>query len=161
MRHALLPMSLRERSAVMRSAVPAACRRLGSFRLSDGADLAGRASRHNCGATLQHRLGWLLVAALAVTPALAAAGHAGSAAVAEATSAGDGAAAAAKGTTFEVPRHVIAGGGGNFVLEGTIGQAEIDPLQPSSGGAYAITGGFWFDAVLLDDPIFADDFEAL
>lgn len=45
-------------------------------------------------------------------------------------------------------RHAIAGGGGTssggaHALQGTIGQADADPLQPSSGGVFTVTGGFW------------------
>ena len=29
-------------------------------------------------------------------------------------------------------------------VDGAIGQADAEPLQPSSGGAYAITGGYWY-----------------
>ena len=46
------------------------------------------------------------------------------------------------------PRHVVAGGGGTssggvFMVRGTIGQPDADPLQPSTGGRFAVTGGFW------------------
>ncbi|HRQ65797.1 MAG TPA: hypothetical protein PKZ76_13200 [Xanthomonadaceae bacterium] len=69
---------------------------------------------------------------------------------------------------LDVPRHVIAAGGGRssggaFSIRGTIGQADADPLQPSSGGAFAITGGFWGGiepSAALPDGIFADGFEA-
>ena len=47
-----------------------------------------------------------------------------------------------------VERHVVAGGGsssgGVYLIRGSIGQADAEPLQPSSGGAYAITGGYWY-----------------
>jgi len=48
----------------------------------------------------------------------------------------------------DVPRQVVAGGGrhssgGVFAVHGTIGQADADPLQPSTGGTFAVTGGFW------------------
>lgn len=168
MRHARLPMRRRGSSAAMRSAAPAACCRLRRLSWPVKTDCDRRGLRNARGATREHQLGWLLTVALAVAPALATSSNAGSAAVADAASERGGAvpAAAPKSTTFEVPRHVIAGGGGhssggNFAIEGSIGQAEVDPLQPSSGGAYAITGGFWFDAELLDDLIFADGFETL
>jgi hypothetical protein len=72
-----------------------------------------------------------------------------------------------KGTGFAVRRHVIAGGGGRstgaaFAITGTIGQADADPLQPSTGGVFAITGGFWpgiAPAAPLGDPLFANGFE--
>lgn len=74
---------------------------------------------------------------------------------------------AAKGTGFELRRHVIAGGGGSssggaFAISGTIGQPNADPLQPSTGGAFAISGGFWpgiAPAAPQPDPIFANGFE--
>lgn len=72
----------------------------------------------------------------------------------------------AKGATgFAVKRHVIASGGGsssggNFVVRGTIAQVDADPLQPASGGVFAITGGFWpgMDSG-ESDLLFKDGFE--
>ena len=68
---------------------------------------------------------------------------------------------------FAVPQHVIASGGdhsdgGVFALTGTLGQADADPLQPSSGGAFAITGGFWPGSATLPpgDSIFTNGFES-
>lgn len=60
-------------------------------------------------------------------------------------------------------RSVIAGGGGYssagaYSIEGTIGQADADPLQPSSGGAYTLIGGFW-GVVGQPSGLFADGFE--
>lgn len=71
--------------------------------------------------------------------------------------------------TFAIPRHVIASGGddssgGVFSIRGTIGQADSDPLHPSTGGVYAITGGFWAGApvpVPPADTVFANGFESL
>jgi len=71
--------------------------------------------------------------------------------------------------TLAIPRHVIASGGGDssagvFALRGTIGQGDADPLQPSTGGVYAITGGFWVGAPLPVPPagtVFANGFESL
>ena len=44
----------------------------------------------------------------------------------------------------------VDGGGGRsasarFVVQGTVGQADADPLQPSvsASGRYGVTGGFW------------------
>ena len=76
---------------------------------------------------------------------------------------------APKGTGFALARQVIAGGGGSssggaFAVSGTIGQADADPLHPATGGAYAITGGFWAGiapAPPQGDPVFANGFEAL
>jgi hypothetical protein len=67
-----------------------------------------------------------------------------------------------------MPRHVIAGGGGQssggaFAIQGTIGQADADPLQPSTGGVFAISGGFWpgiEPSVPQGDAVFANGFEA-
>lgn len=61
-------------------------------------------------------------------------------------------------------RVVIAAGGGtssggNFAIDGTIGQADVDPLQPSTGGVYSISGGFWFTASPATDTLFANGFE--
>ncbi|MCB1633400.1 MAG: hypothetical protein KDI37_16385 [Xanthomonadales bacterium] len=70
------------------------------------------------------------------------------------------------GTTFAVSRQVISGGGrssgGVYTINGTIGQPDADPLQPSSGGLFAITGGFWTrsgPAVPPIDALFANGFE--
>ncbi len=71
--------------------------------------------------------------------------------------------------TLAIPRHVIASGGGDssggvFAIRGTIGQADSDPLQPSTGGGYAIIGGFWAGAPLSVPPadtVFANGFESL
>jgi len=57
--------------------------------------------------------------------------------------------AAARGVLSPaVPRYVIGAGGGRsgggvYGIQGTIGQPDAEPIQPSSGGPYAITGGFW------------------
>jgi hypothetical protein len=74
---------------------------------------------------------------------------------------------AAKGAGFAVSRHVIAGGGGTstggaFTLRGTLGQADADPLQPSSGGSLTLAGGFWPGIAAgtpVADPVFVDGFE--
>lgn len=46
-----------------------------------------------------------------------------------------------------VSRHVIAGGGrasgGPFVVDGSIGQADAEPLHPATGGAFSLVSGFW------------------
>ncbi len=67
-------------------------------------------------------------------------------------------------TDFTNPRYVIANGGGSssggsFAISGTIGQADADPLQPSTGGTFAITGGFWGTAAAQTDGLFEDGFE--
>jgi len=61
-------------------------------------------------------------------------------------------------------RAVIATGGGTssggiYSIEGTTGQADVDPLQPSTGGVFSITGGFWFAVVPRPDSLFDDGFE--
>ena len=48
--------------------------------------------------------------------------------------------------------------GGTYALAGTIAQADADPLQPSSGGAYQLDGGYWGGAGQGDD-LFRDGFE--
>jgi len=77
----------------------------------------------------------------------------------------------ARGGPLEVPRHVIANGGGRssgniWVVRGTIGQADADPGQPSTDGKdfYAITGGFWPGVPATrprSDDLFDDRFEGL
>ena len=66
-----------------------------------------------------------------------------------------------------VARQVIAGGGGSssggiYALSGTIAQPDADPLQPSTGGVYAIAGGFWPGnppGTPTTDALFASGFE--
>ena len=74
-----------------------------------------------------------------------------------------------------VERHVVAGGGsssgGVYLIRGSIGQADAEPLQPSTGGIYAITGGFWAGTAVAGEPfagcnddgscVFFDGFEAV
>ena len=75
---------------------------------------------------------------------------------------------ASRGDTLNVPRHVIATGGGRsaggaWVIRGTVGQSDADPLQPSTDGSgfYAITGGFWPALPApRTDGLFMDGFEA-
>ncbi len=74
----------------------------------------------------------------------------------------------AKGAGFAESRRAIAAGGGRsagapFAIRGTIGQPDADPLQPSMGGVYAITGGFQpgiAPAMPVGDPIFGNNFES-
>lgn len=74
---------------------------------------------------------------------------------------------AGQGTTYSVDRHTVDGGGGTssggtFEIRGTIGQPDADPLQPSAGGVYEITGGFWpglAPAPPRPDALFANGFE--
>lgn len=73
-------------------------------------------------------------------------------------------AAYAPDADFTIPRHVIASGsgsGGVFGIRGTLGQADADPLQPSTGGTFAITGGFRFATAPQRDGLFQDGFENL
>lgn len=63
---------------------------------------------------------------------------------------------------YSVDRWTIAGGGGNssggsYAVSGTLGQADVDPLQPFTGGTYSLTGGFWGESG--NDRIFASGFE--
>ena len=72
-----------------------------------------------------------------------------------------------RGSAFAIGRHVVAGGGGAssggaFAIQGTIGQPDADPLQPSTGGIYAISGGFvpgFAPSTPLADTMFANGFE--
>ena len=48
--------------------------------------------------------------------------------------------------------------GGSYVLTGTVGQADADPLQPSEGGVYQLDGGWWGGAGPVDE-LFRDSFE--
>jgi hypothetical protein len=77
------------------------------------------------------------------------------------------AAAPAKGGGYSLDQYTIASGGGTsdagaFSISGTIGQPDADPLQPSSGGAFELSGGFWpgvAAAGAFPDTVFADGFE--
>ena len=72
---------------------------------------------------------------------------------------------AAGAGTPTIARHAIAGGGGRsegagFAVHGTIGQADVDPLQPASGGSFDVVGGFWHrGGDVVTDRIFADGFD--
>ena len=77
--------------------------------------------------------------------------------------------AAPAGDAFAVDHYTIDGGGGtssggSYSVSGTVGQADADPLQPSSGGQFEVSGGFW-PAVAppapLADPLFANGFEGV
>jgi hypothetical protein len=48
--------------------------------------------------------------------------------------------------------------GGDFVLTGTIGQHDAQPLA-AAGGAFQLVGGFWAGLGTLVDLIFKDGFE--
>lgn len=65
--------------------------------------------------------------------------------------------AKASGGSFVLDPQTIDGGGGRssggtFVVNGTIGQPDADPLQPSIGGTFAVTGGFWAGVVASPPP---------
>ncbi len=71
-----------------------------------------------------------------------------------------------KGTGFAIDHYTIDNGGGTstggvFAVSGTIGQPDADPLQPSTGGVFAFTGGFWpiANVAAPPDAIFANGFE--
>lgn len=106
----------------------------------------------------RHAIGWIGALALA-GPALAA--DAGNPDAAHPQSAD-----ATAGDTYLITRHTIDAGGGSsngggYAIEGTIGQPDADPLQPSTGGPYAITGGYWTGAGAVSQPdaLFANGFE--
>jgi hypothetical protein len=71
------------------------------------------------------------------------------------------------GVAYAVTRWTIDGGGGRssgdtYTISGTIAQPDAEPLQPSTGASYAITGGFWPGAAQLAPPgeaLFEDGFE--
>jgi hypothetical protein len=75
------------------------------------------------------------------------------------------AAKAADGNAYVIERWAVAGGGGRstgaYTITGTIAQPDSDPLQPSVGGPYAITGGFWPGLARndSDSAVFSDGFE--
>lgn len=77
-----------------------------------------------------------------------------------------GAAKASGGDFVLEPQTLDAGGGraagGEFVVEGTIGQFDAAPGQPSNGGGFALTGGFWspVEAGTAPDALFSNGFEA-
>lgn len=78
-----------------------------------------------------------------------------------------GAPGAPSGDPYAIDHYTIDGGGGTssggtFEIQGTIGQPDADPLQPSTGGDFEITGGFWpgvAPATPQPDALFANGFE--
>ena len=74
--------------------------------------------------------------------------------------------AAGVGSSYAIERWTVDGGGGqssggSFAVSGTIAQPDSDPLQPSTGGNFAVTGGFWPGLARGDAAVevFADGFE--
>jgi hypothetical protein len=50
--------------------------------------------------------------------------------------------------------------GGSYRVQGTIGQADADPLHPATAGPYELVGGFWaVPATIPEDALFSDGFE--
>lgn len=71
--------------------------------------------------------------------------------------------AQSSGGDFAIIKSTIDNGGGtsingDFSLTGTIGQADANH-QISTGGDFALAGGFWADATIID-LIFEDSFES-
>lgn len=71
--------------------------------------------------------------------------------------------AQSSGGNFEITKSTIDNGGGtsvggDFSLNGTIGQPDANP-QISTGGTFALAGGFWGNAMIVDT-IFKDSFES-
>ena len=71
--------------------------------------------------------------------------------------------AQSSGGNFEITKSTIDNGGGtsfggDFSLNGTIGQPDANP-QISTGGTFALAGGFWANAMIVDT-IFKDSFES-
>ena len=80
---------------------------------------------------------------------------------------GSGAFAQSSGGDFEITRHTIDNGGGrstggDFELNGTIGQPDAS-VQTASGGNFQLTGGFWANGVVTPpgELLFSDGFESL
>lgn len=73
----------------------------------------------------------------------------------------------ASGAGLAVTAYTIDGGGGrstgsSYVMVGSVGQPDADPLHPATGGSYTLVGGFLSDAAPSQpgtDPLFADGFE--
>ena len=71
--------------------------------------------------------------------------------------------AQSSGVDFAITKSTIDNGGGTssngeYTITGTIGQADANP-QISTGGEFALAGGFWADATVID-LIFKDSFES-
>ena len=71
--------------------------------------------------------------------------------------------AQSSGGDFEITKSTIDSGGGTFAggdfsLNGTIGQPDANS-QISTGGKFALAGGFWANATVVDT-IFKDGFES-
>lgn len=69
--------------------------------------------------------------------------------------------AAALGGSYSLAGSTIDGGGqhsqgARFAVEGTIGQPDVDP---ASGSRFTLAGGFWPEAPVTTDTIFANRFE--
>jgi len=67
------------------------------------------------------------------------------------------------GGEFEITKSTIDNGGGTsvggeFLLNGTFGQPDASS-QISTGGKFALAGGFWANATVVDT-IFKDSFES-
>jgi hypothetical protein len=71
---------------------------------------------------------------------------------------------AQSGVSFNINKSTIDGGGGSssggeFSLQGTIGQADVNSTKLSSGG-FTLTSGFWAsENSVNNDLIFMDGFE--
>ena len=71
--------------------------------------------------------------------------------------------AQSSGGDFTITKSTIDGGGGtssggDFTVTGTIGQPDAN-RQISTGVGFALSGGFWADATVID-LIFKDSFES-
>lgn len=72
-----------------------------------------------------------------------------------------------QGGSYSIEQYSIDGGsgqsnGGSYVISGSVGQPDADPLGPASGGSYSLTGGIWPGTpapAALPDPVFANGFE--
>lgn len=82
-------------------------------------------------------------------------------------SAQDGRSKAATGGGLDVTTYTVDGGGGrsagaSYVITGSVGQPDAEPLQSSTGGGYSVVGGFVPAARATPpgvDALFANGFE--
>ncbi len=63
-------------------------------------------------------------------------------------------------TWFSVDAGSGTSAGGSYTVQGSLGQADVDPLHPASTGAYELVSGFWsVPPTIPADALFADGFE--
>ncbi len=63
-------------------------------------------------------------------------------------------------TWFSVDAGSGTAAGGSYAVQGTLGQADADPLQPANAASYELVSGFWaVPPTVPVDALFADGFE--